>query len=516
MNHVRPSVGSPASAQAAYEALVKELREIGLLGSVGSLTAWDERTQLPPKGAGLRADQASLLARMVHERFTSPRIGDLLEEVQSSDLVKERYGDPAVNVREARRAYDRARKLPAWLVEEMSKTEVLAQQVWGEARKKNDYPMFRPWLEKTLELKRKEAEFVGYPSGDPYDALLDQFEPGATAESIRKTFDALRGPLVELIRRIVDSPRKAPVEILERHYPAAAQEALSREAAAAVGFDFQAGRLDVSLHPFCSGIGPGDTRMTTRYDEKYFGDAFFGVLHETGHGLYDQGLPEEHFGTPRGEAVSLGIHESQSRMWENLVGRSRAFWRHFLPRARAAFGQTLAGVSEDDWYFAVNDVRPSLIRTESDETTYNLHVMLRFDIERAMLRKELSPADLPRVWNEKMKQYLGLTPPDDARGCLQDIHWSGGAIGYFPTYTLGNLYAAQFFEKARADLGDLDGQFARGEFAPLLHWLRENIHRHGKTYRAGELVERVTGKPLSAEPLLRHLRRKAAELYGVN
>jgi carboxypeptidase Taq len=255
--------------------------------------------------------------------------------------------------------------------------------------------------------------------------------------------------------------------------------------------------------------------MTTRYDEKYFGDAFFGVLHESGHGLYEQGLPAEHFGTPRGRAVSLGIHESQSRLWENFVGRGRAFWRYFLPKARSAFPEALNGVGDDEWYFAVNDVRPSLIRTEADEATYNLHVLLRFELEQAMLRDELKVDDVPAAWNERMRKYLGLTPPDDARGCLQDIHWSGGSLGYFPTYTLGNLYAAQFFERARADLGDLDAMFARGEFAPLLGWLRQNIHRHGMRYRGPELVKRVTGKELSAEPLLRHLRGKTAELYGV-
>jgi carboxypeptidase Taq len=281
-----------------------------------------------------------------------------------------------------------------------------------------------------------------------------------------------------------------------------------------VGFDFRAGRLDVSLHPFCSGLGPGDTRMTTRYDPNYFGDAFFGVLHETGHGLYDQGLPAGHFGTPRGEAISLGIHESQSRMWENFVGRGRAFWRHFMVPARSAFPDTLRDVDEDQWYFAINDVRPSLIRTEADEATYNLHVLLRFELEQALLNGDLSTKDLPGAWNEKMRQYLTITPPDNARGCLQDIHWAGGAIGYFPTYTLGNLYAAQFFEQARKDLGDLDAQFAKGDFAPLLGWLRKNIHSQGKRYRAGELVKRVTGRPLSSDALMRHLREKA-KLYGV-
>ena len=499
----------------AYENLIGELREIAVLRSVDYVLGWDERTQMPPKGAEHRAAQASLVAKLIHNRFTAPRVGELLATVEGSGLVMDPESDAAVNVREARRAYDRATKLPTALVEELKRTEVLAQQAWGEAKGKNDYAMFRPWLEKMLGLKRQEAAHVGPESGDPYDALLDEFEPGATAVEIQRTFDALRGPLVELVGKIVGSSRKAPVEILERHYPTAAQEKLSRDAAKAVGFDFDAGRLDVSLHPFCTGLGPGDTRMTTRYDEHYFGDAFFGVLHETGHALYDQGLQKEHFGTPRGEAVSLGIHESQSRMWENLVGRSRSFWEHFLPKAKAVFGATTADLDLDRWHFAVNDVRPSLIRTESDEVTYNLHIMLRFELERALLSGELAPADLPGAWNERMKSYLGVAPADDTRGCLQDIHWSGGAIGYFPTYTLGNLYAAQFFEQARKDVGDLDAMFAKGEFAPLLGWLRENIHRHGKRYSAGELSQRVTGRPLEAAPLLRHLRGKASALYGV-
>jgi carboxypeptidase Taq len=454
-----------------------------------------------------------MLAKMAHEWFTSPTIDNLLAEVESSPLVADPHSDAAVNIRETRRAYDRARKIPGSLVEELSRTSVFAQQAWGEARKKSDYKTFQPWLEKILVLKRREAECVGYAS-NPYDALIDQFEPGETADGVRKMFAGLRGPLVELVGKIVASGRKAPVEILERNYPADAQEKLAREASAALGFDFESGRLDISLHPFCSGIGPGDTRLTTRYDPNYFADAFFGVLHETGHGLYDQGLEESHYGTPRGEAVSLGIHESQSRLWENLVGRSRPFWQHFLPKARAAFPQALASVSDDDWYFAINDIRPSPIRTEADEATYNLHVLLRFEIEEAMLKGDLSPADLPGAWTAKMKELLGITPPDDARGCLQDIHWSGGMIGYFPTYTLGNLYAAQFFEQARQDLGDLDSQFARGDFAPLLGWLRKNIHQPGKTYRPRELVKRVTGKEASADAALRHLRKKA-ELYGV-
>ena len=501
-------------AQEAYSSLISMLKQISLLDTIGSVLGWDERTQLPQRGTEHRANQSAMLAKMGHAWLTAPRVGGLLEALEGSPWVADPYSDAAVNVRETRREYDRARKLPASLVEEMSHTEVLAQQVWGEARKKSDFPMFRPWLDKWVMLKRQEAECIGYQS-NPYDALLDHFEPGETTAGVRRTFDALRGPLVALVASIAGSSRQAPAGILERHYPIAAQEKLARAAAVAVGFDFSGGRLDVSLHPFCTGLGPGDTRMTTRYDEHNFGNSFFSVLHETGHALYDQGLDPAHFGTPCGQAISLGIHESQSRMWENLVGRSRSFWTHFLPAARSAFPDALKGVSDDDWYFAINEVRPSLIRTEADEATYNLHVLLRFELEEAMLKGDLAPADLPGAWTEKMQTYLGLTPPDDAHGCLQDIHWSGGAIGYFPTYTLGNMYAAQFFEQAAKDLGNLDDPFSRGEFGPLLSWLRDNIHRHGKRYAPRELIKKVTGSDLSPAPLLRHLTKKA-EIYGVH
>jgi carboxypeptidase Taq len=509
-----PSHGSNTNMTSSYDALVTELREIGLLSSIGSLLEWDERTQLPAKGAEHRGNQSALLAGLTHRRFTSAKVDELLQAIEGSDLVRDPESDPTVNVRETRRAFDRAKKLPESLVEELTRTAVLGQHAWAEARKKSDFAAFSPWLEKILNLKKQQADCIGF-TAHPYDALLDEFEPGDTTADLTRVFDELRGPLVDLIRRIAESSRKIPADILERRYPAAAQEKLARDAATAIGFDFQAGRLDTSVHPFCTGIGPGDTRMTTRYDENYFGDAFFGVLHETGHGLYEQGLPPEHFGTPRGEFISLGIHESQSRLWENLVGRSRSFWTFFGPKARAAFPEALAGVSDEDWYRAINEVRPSFIRTESDEATYNLHILLRFELEQAMITGDLAAADLPAAWNEKMKTYLGITPPDDAHGVLQDIHWSGGAIGYFPTYTLGNLYAAQFFEQAKKDLGDIDASFARGDFAPLLAWLREKIHRHGKRYTARQLVKKVTGTDLSAGPLLKHLNQKAAEIYGV-
>ncbi|HSZ56772.1 MAG TPA: carboxypeptidase M32, partial [Tepidisphaeraceae bacterium] len=359
-----------------------------------------------------------------------------------------------------------------------------------------------------------EAEYVGYQNS-PYDALLDTFEPYATTEEIATALGDLKNFLAPFLVKIKNSKVKINREVIAGNFDIEKQKAFCTMVAAKIGYDFDAGRLNVSAHPFSTSFHPLDARITTRYSASEFMQSISGVVHETGHALYEQGLPQEHYGTPLGGAISLGIHESQSRMWENLVGRDRAFWRHFLPLARQTFAEPLQGVTDEQWYFAINDIRPSLIRTEADEATYNLHVLLRFEIEQALLNDQLKPADLPEAWNQKMRQYLGVVPPDDARGCLQDIHWSGGAIGYFPTYTLGNLYAAQFFEQAATDIPGLDESFSRGDFAPLLGWLREKIHRHGKRFRAGELVRRVTGQDLSAEPLLRHLKRKG-ELYGVS
>lgn len=500
---------------AAYQELIEATRQVSMLGSISAVLDWDEQTHLPPQGVEFRANQSSFLAGLAHQRLTSPAIGDRLAALEESPATRDPHSDAAVNILHIRRDYDRARKLPAALVEEMARTTVLAQQAWAQARQKSDFPAFAPWLDRVMALKRQEAACIGSASGSPYDALLDKYEPGATSAQIADVFESLRQPLVTLIGKIARAPRQAPIEVLERSFPVDRQEAFAREAAAAIGFDFTAGRLDTSVHPFCSGIAPGDTRMTTRYDDHYFGDAFFGVLHETGHGMYEQGLPREHFGTPRGRAVSLGIHESQSRLWENLVGRSRPFWTFFLPKLRVAFGESLAGVNDDDWYFAINDVRPSFIRVEADEATYNLHILLRFEMEQAILAGSISAADVPALWNQKMQTYLGITPPDDARGCLQDVHWSAGLVGYFPTYTLGNLYAAQFMRKARQDLADLESHFSRGDFTPLLDWLRKHVHQHGQKYSGAELVRNATGQDLTAEPLLQHLAAKASELYGV-
>ena len=497
----------------AYEQLIQRVRDCRLLESCGSVLGWDERTYMPRQGSRHRGDQMALLARLAHEMLTSPALGELLNEAQAS--AKPQAADlEAANLREIRRAYDRAVKLPRELVEELARVTTQAQQVWQEARQADDFPAFQPWLERIVKLKRQEAAAVGYREV-PYDALLDEYEPGATTAEVTRVFAELRGELVPLVSTILETAKKPKTEILERDYPVERQVIFGQAAAAAIGFDFSAGRLDVTTHPFCSTSGPGDIRLTTRYNPRHFTEGFFGILHEAGHGIYEQGLPAEHFGTPCGTAASLGIHESQSRLWENQVGRGRLFWEHFLPRARQVFFDALHGVTLDDWLLAVNDVRPSLIRIEADEATYNLHIILRFELEQALVSGDLEPADVPAAWNEKFQRLLGLTPPSAAQGCLQDIHWSFGGIGYFPTYTLGNLYAAQFMEQARTDLPDLDSDVRRGEFGGLKRWLNDKIHQHGQRWRARDLCRRVTRRELSHGPLMRYLHGKYAELYGL-
>jgi carboxypeptidase Taq len=502
------------SAQKTYEQLCVHTREVALLSSTQELLEWDERTKMPPGGGAYRAEQVSYLAGLIHRRQTEPEVGSWLSELADTPIAQDPHSDTGAVIRNLQRDYDKATKLPQALVEELARTAVLGQQVWAEARAANDFARFRPLLEKTIELKRQEADALGH-SGVRYDALLDQYEPGARTSEVRQVLAALRDELVPLVGEIAASPRRPKAEILQRRFPIDEQAAFGRQAAAAIGFDFQSGRLDVTNHPFCCGVGPCDTRLTTRYNEHEFSGGLFSILHEAGHGIYDQGLPKQDYGLPTGEAVSLGVHESQSRMWENLVGRSRGFWQHFYPLAQSTFLESLADVPLEDFYFAINDVRPSLIRTEADEVTYNLHVLLRFELEQALLEDELRVADLPAAWNEKYRSYLGIESPTDANGVLQDVHWSAGLIGYFPTYSLGNLYASQLFDQARQELGDLEAAFAAGQFLPLRGWLQEKVHRQGRRYPAAELVKQITGQAISPTALMKHLRGKFSPLYGL-
>lgn len=495
---------------AAYQKLVERIGEIGRLEAIQTLLEWDQETCMPAKATPMRAEETALLAGLIHERRTSAELGDLLN---ASDAGAD-GPVAATNIRETRRLYERAVKVPTELVKEISHTTTMAKEAWLRARKDSSFPTFAPWLEKLTDLKRRVADLIGYDDR-PYDALLDEFEPGARTADIAALFAEVREFLVPLVKTIAESKRQPDASILTREYPRAAQEALCRQVAEAMGYDFDAGRLDVSAHPFTLGMTCWDVRITTRYDERYLPSSLFGTIHEVGHALYEQGLEPAHAFTPMGQSVSLGVHESQSRMWENLVGRSREFWEHHLPIARTLFPRALGGVSLDDFHAAVNAVRPSLIRVEADEVTYNLHVMLRFELEQDLLDGKLVVRDVPDAWNARMSDFLGLSPPDDATGCLQDIHWSMGAFGYFPTYALGNLFAAQFFDAARRDMPDLPEHIRRGEFRPLLAWLRNNIHRHGQRWRADELIRQVSGRPLSTGPFATYIEEKFKPLYGL-
>ncbi len=501
------------SPKEAYDQLVAKLRELHTLASCEALLYWDERTYMPRGGAEARSNQVALLSGMLHEQFTSPEVGELLEAVEGSELVSDQNSDEAAVIREERRDYNKATKLPKKLVSEVARVTSLAQGVWAEAREKKDFSIFLPKLKEVIDLKFKVAEAYGYDN-EPYDALVDDYEPEMTSAEIEKVFSNLRDELVPLVKEIAESSKKPNMSVVRNDFPANLQEKFGQEASAAIGFNYGEGRLDVTTHPFCSGIAPGDVRITTRYDPKFFNQAFFGILHESGHGIYEQGLPKDKFGTPLAESVSLGIHESQSRMWENLVGRSKPFWKHFYPKALETF-DSLKGINFEDFYFAINNVEPSFIRVEADEVTYNLHILLRFEIERDLFQGKIKTEDLPQVWNDKFNDYFGITPPNDAEGCMQDIHWSAGLFGYFATYALGNLYASQFFAKAKEEMPDLDTQFEKGDYANLKKWLNENIHSCGKKYKAGELVEKVTGKPLSHKPMMDYLRSKFGELYGL-
>lgn len=509
---------------AAYTELCAALRSVGQLGAVGQVLGWDQETYMPPAAADARAEQSSLIAEITHERRTSKKIGELLEACESDrSLTSPEDSQTARNLREMRRDYDRATKLPGELVAELALVGSQSQEVWKEARARSDFAMFAPWLARMMDLQRKKAECYGVTAGgELYDALLDEYEPTMRAAEIDRIFAPLRQELAGLIMAVKASKKKVSDACLRVKVPQERQHKFNLHVLEAMGFDLNAGRLDVTTHPFCSSPAAGDTRLTTRYGDRNFPESLSGTMHEGGHGLYEQGIPKHvkhYFGTPLAGDISLGIHESQSRMWENFVGRSKEFWTWALPHARKIFKDgaknPVAKFDAEDFYRAVNTVTPSLIRVESDEGTYNMHVMIRFEIERALIAGQMKIKDVPGEWNKRYQDYLGIKVPDDRRGCLQDVHWSFGLVGYFPTYTLGNLYSAQFWETINEQVPTLKKQMVKGEFLELRNWLRHNIHRHGRRYSASELCVLVTGKSLTAEPLLRHLRAKAKDVYGV-
>lgn len=500
--------------RAAYDELIRRVKEEAVLASCAHVLGWDEETYMPRGGVAHRAEQQALLAGLLHDRATDPRLGELLAAVEGSDLVADPDSAYAVNVRELRRLYDRATRLPRSLVEEFARITSVAQRQWVTAHEKSDWSLFWPWVEKVVALKRAEAAALR-PGDDLYETMLDEYEPGMTVRQVAALFDALRGELVDLVGSIRASSRRPNPSVLHRIYPLERQRRFGEAVAAEVGFDFRRGRLDTSPHPFFTSLGPDDYRITTRFHVQKFSDGLFGILHEVGHALYEQGLDPAAYGLPMGESVSVGVHESQARLWENTVGRSLSFWRHFFPQACALFPEALGDVSLDEFYFAINHVAPSLNRVRADEVTYNLHILIRFELERALVAGDLAAADVPGAWNEQYRRYLGVNPPDDTEGCLQDGHWGGGLIGYFPTYTLGNLFAAQLFERVFTDLGNLDDDFSRGRLDRLLGWLQKQVYRHGQRYTAARLIEQATGAPPDHHPLLAGLRRKYGELYGL-
>jgi carboxypeptidase Taq len=489
----------------AYAQLIATLREHADLAAALRLLEWDQETFMPAGVLEGRARQIGALAGVLHERQTAPGFLDLVDDLAGrlSDLDE----GQAVDVRETKWHLDRTRRLDTALVRARSALHAEAHGVWIGARRDNDFAALAPFLERIVETERRVAAAID-ARRDPYDVLLEGYEPGMSVAQIEPIFRELRDGLLPLVQRLAarTATQTAPASAFCGDFPVEAQRQFNRSVAERLGFDFTRGRIDEAAHPFSTSVG-GDVRLTTRYDPRDLRYGLYSTIHETGHGLYEQGLDASALGTPRGESCSLGVHESQSRLWENQVARSAGFWTYFLPMARQSF-PALVDTSLTAVLLAANEARPSLIRTESDEITYNLHIILRFELERALVDGSLGVRDLPSAWQAKMEHYLGIVPGTDRDGVLQDVHWASGAIGYFPTYTLGNIYAAQLVHAAQAALGPLDTLLAAGDFAALLGWLRRHIHRHGQTYRAPELIRRATGEAPSPLPLLEHLQRK--------
>jgi carboxypeptidase Taq len=496
------------------KALDGELRR---LGHISALLAWDQETYMPSEAVGERSEQLELLSGLIHDRLTSREVGGLMAAAGLGEASPSGPGGLAspleqAFLRELYRLYRRASRLPRRLVTELAKQTAIGQARWAEARKASDFRIFSAQLAAILALVKESASCLGWQD-HPYDPLLDEYEPWMKTAEVERVFSGLGPRLTGLVERIVGSRRKPSKSFLNNGYEVEKQRVFSLRLLSAIGYDFQRGRLDESAHPFTTTLGRADVRLTTRYNPGFIASGIFGTIHEAGHGLYELGFGEELLGTLLADGTSMGIHESQSRMWENLIGRSLPFWRFFFPELQAQFPAALAGIGVEEFYRGINAVEPSLIRVEADEVTYTLHILARFELEKRLIAGELGVADLPSAWNEQYQSLLGIVPPDDAHGVLQDIHWSMGSFGYFPTYALGNLYAAQLFQAMRRDLPELDGHMLRGQFAPILAWLREKVHRVGRTVPAAELCRQVTGRDLDPGCLLEYLETKYAGIY---
>jgi carboxypeptidase Taq len=491
------------------------LGEIFDLDRAWAVLEWDLQTYMPPGGAEARAQRMSTLSRLSHDMFVCDEFGAALQAAQTEVAGLPLENDDAALVRRTARDFNKQRRVPSEWVSEFSLETARAHMIWEKARAEADFQQFKPALETIVRLKRDYAEFF-QPYEHVYDPLIDDFEPGMPTRQVKAVFDILRPQQVELVRATKERGRPVSDAPLRQAFDVDKQQQFGVEVIKKLGYDFNRGRLDKAVHPFTTSFGLDDVRITTRYDPNVFNDAIFSTIHECGHGLYDQGIASSLDRTPLATGTSMAVHESQSRMWENFVGRSRPFWIAFYPRLQELFPDALGKVKLTDFYRAINKVEPSLIRVDADEATYNLHIMLRFELELELMSGTLAVKDLPQAWNARMSDYLGITPPNDAKGVLQDVHWSEGYIGYFPTYALGNLVAAQLWERINKDIPDLAAQIERAEFGGLLTWLRENIHRHGARYYPVELLQRVTGQGLTPEPYLRYLRAKFGEVYELH
>ncbi len=473
---------------------------------------WDMRTQAPRKGLDARSDVIGALSGDVFKLSTSREMEEYLAALSEPGTYATLDPITAATVRECKKEFERSKKLPVEKYQEFVVLTTQAETVWEDARKHNDFASFRPYLEKIVKLQLEFIDYWGH-NGIKYDTLLDLYEPGMTTAQLDQMFSVLREKTVPLVAAIAESPNKPDTSFLTKHFPIPDQDAFSRFVLERIGYDFQAGRLDKSAHPFATSFAPGDVRITTRFDPNDFRVALWSCIHEAGHAIYEQNISGDLFGTPLCDGTSMGIHESQSRFWENMVGRSLSFWKHFYPDLLKAFPAQFEGVSAVQFWRAVNEMTPSLIRVEADELTYNLHIMIRYEIEKSLINQTMEVADLPTIWNEKMKEYLGIVPPNDADGVLQDVHWAGGSFGYFPTYSLGNVYAAQFAHTMRKELTNYDELIESGDFAPIRGWLKDKIHQYGKMKSPGELVQEVTGESVNATYLVNYLEQKAKEVY---
>ena len=493
-----------------YQQYQQTFQKVADLEGAQSILGWDKEVNMPPAGEATRARQLATLAGISHDLVTTKELGDLLVELSEdgADLSKEERRNIKLSLKEYRKQAKYSREF----VERRSKVGSATYVAWIKARKENRSEEYLEALDKMVQLKREEADILGYEA-HPYDALLDLFEPEMTVAQLDPLFTDVRQQMVDFVAQLRQKPQVEDA-FLKQLFPSADQWSFGLEILRGMGYDFEAGRQDISPHPFTTSFGPGDIRVTTRVDENNFANMCWSCIHEGGHALYEQGLSSAHYGLPLGQSTSLGIHESQSRLWENNVGRGKTFWQHWYPRLQQQFPTQLSGLDLDQFYRGINRIEPSLIRTESDELHYHFHILIRYEIEKQLIEGSLETAQLPELWAEKYGEYLGLEIPDQKRGLLQDIHWAYGSFGYFPTYSLGSFYAAQFYQQAEQDIPNLDQQLAQGQTQSLLDWLRQNIHRHGQFYSASDLCQLVTGQKLNFRFFKEYAEKKYGEIYS--